>query len=500
MRQWLSLILMIVLLAANGGCAGLHSHPTAAPEVPSQECAEYLARLDETTVKAGVRDASSFPVPGFPNLRTNRFLEALGERALTPGQQAQWLHLMEQLDLQARSREIANLPAAALASVSPGLASPPTRNELLAHVQSCSSALLGQDENRAAVLAALRSAARVPDEYSALARALGFFPISSIPVVLIGEHANVRMKSWYAGGLENRPIQGKLEFFGPRDQPQLSADAISKLLLASRQNPLRLPSLSEEQEHALAQSLAPIFWQDVAASYDVPGRIVHDSGRPELDPKQPTVYYYVSHAIVLDQAILQMNYVIWYAARAGKTPPWLEKGRLDGLTVRISLDTEGKPFMLDAMNNCGCYHFYVPRSGVVQGIRPTQASFSPLVPQWLPLMAAGQRLGVRVNSGWHQVERVLALGGSTRATPYELLPYASLESFRDTEGSTVSLFDARGIVRGSERPERFVLFAMGIPSIGSMRQRGHHAIDFTNPEHFDDPYLFDKHFIIEWIH
>ena len=33
---------------------------------------------------------------------------------------------------------------------------------------------------------------------------------------------------------------------------------------------------------------------------------------------------------------------------------------------------------------------------------------------------------------------------------------------------------------------------MGIVDIGSMRQRGHHAIKLVGREHFDDPDLFDE--------
>jgi hypothetical protein len=36
---------------------------------------------------------------------------------------------------------------------------------------------------------------------------------------------------------------------------------------------------------------------------------------------------------------------------------------------------------------------------------------------------------------------------------------------------------------------------MGIPSIGSMRQRGHHAILLSGRAHFDDPDLFNVNFI-----
>ena len=35
---------------------------------------------------------------------------------------------------------------------------------------------------------------------------------------------------------------------------------------------------------------------------------------------------------------------------------------------------------------------------------------------------------------------------------------------------------------------------MGIPDVGSMRQRGHHAIKLVGRAYFDDPLLFEKSF------
>jgi len=42
--------------------------------------------------------------------------------------------------------------------------------------------------------------------------------------------------------------------------------------------------------------------------------------------------------------------------------------------------------------------------------------------------------------------------------------------------------------------EPYIFFSMGIPKIGYMRQRGHHAIKMVGREHFTNPYLFDRNF------
>jgi hypothetical protein len=123
--------------------------------------------------------------------------------------------------------------------------------------------------------------------------------------------------------------------------------------------------------------------------------------------------------------------------------------------------------------------------------------FDPFVPQWLPSMLPGKRFAIQANSGWHQIERLFALEAPADAATYTLVSYDRLETLPHEGGRTESIFDADGIVKGTERVERFILFSMGIPSIGSMRQRGHHAIELIGRAHFDDPRLFDRSFVFK---
>ena len=175
----------------------------------------------------------------------------------------------------------------------------------------------------------------------------------------------------------------------------------------------------------------------------------------------------------------------------------MEWGHLDGLTVRVSLDELGKPFMVDIVNDCGCYHLFAPDKDRVDRIITRPFKFDPFVPQWLPHVGPGERLGVRLNSGWHQVQRLIAAKDFLEPIPYELMPYDILEALPREEGHTASIFDSRGMAKCSKRSERFILFSMGIPQIGSMRQRGHHAIELIGRAQFDDPDLFDKSFVFK---
>jgi len=265
----------------------------------------------------------------------------------------------------------------------------------------------------------------------------------------------------------------------------------------SRKNPLSIPLLRGPAEKRLLWFFAPIILQDVAGPYDQPGSLAWKNGRAEVDATKPTVYYYFSHAFLKGEPILQVNYVVWYSDRAGRRPPAIEKGHLDGLTIRVSLDGQGQRVMVDVMNNCGCYHLFAPEKARVKQIISQALQFDAFVPQWLPALSPGKHLGLRVSSGWHQVERLLSLEEPPEPVPYDLVPYEVLEALPHEDGRKESLFDATGIAKGSERTERIILFSMGIPDIGSMRQRGHHAIELIGRVHFDDPLLFDQNFLFK---
>jgi hypothetical protein len=328
-------------------------------------------------------------------------------------------------------------------------------------------------------------------------RAIGLYPLAAIPVAILTDASRRRVRSWFETSLEDLPVDGQLRSFTPENRFFLTREEIQAIMDASKENALRVPLPDENLGKKLVEHFAPVFVQDVAAPYDRVGRVVWERDCPDVDQEKPTVYYYFSNALLKGKPILQINYVIWYSKRAGPRAPSIERGHLDGLTLRVSLDEQGNLFMVDMMNDCGCYHFFSPQKERVVHIVSKPLRFDPFVPQWLPNIPPGQRLGVRLNSGWHQAQRLIAAGDFPEPIPYELVPYDVLEVLPREEGRTESIFDAKGIAKCSERIERFILFSMGIPKIGSMRQRGHQAIELIGRAQFDDPTLLDESFIFK---
>ena len=117
------------------------------------------------------------------------------------------------------------------------------------------------------------------------------------------------------------------------------------------------------------------------------------------------------------------------------------------------------------------------------------------VPAALPATERGQRLAVRLASATHHVTGIAA-PSVLPTRRYELRDENELRSLPLPGGGSRSLYAADGLVRGTERAERFLFWPMGIASAGAMRQWSHHATAFVGRRHFDDPNLLDNRFLL----
>lgn len=462
----------------------------SAPDTPS-ECELVISRVDTAISRADVSDTAVFPVRGHPYLRSNRFLAAIADRLTTEDAQDAWLEHLHRLDQKARTKELTVLDADRMKTLARGLSEPPDRSILTDRVINCTDRLFRRSLGRPGFAEAVSEAIHSPSEYSDWRRVVGLYPLVSLPVIDVSNRVFNAFKERHQQPPEALPVAG--ERIAYVHGPPTDIDPTHGFRPANRDR-LGLPQISEADVLNLAAYFAPVLIQDTVAAYDRIGRVEWSDGKIVVNPSEPTGYYYVSYGFLNAQPAFQLNYSFWYPARSGPNAPWFEHGRLDGITVRISLDADGRPFMMDIMNNCGCYHFFVPDRSRVAEVRNPDWGPETLVPSWLPEAFPEQRVLLYVNSGWHQVDHIAAGEPSETSRAYTLRPYEELEMLPRTNGERKSLFNADGIARGSGRIEPLFFFSMGIPSVGSMRQRGHHAIKLVGKDHFDDPGLFNRWF------
>jgi len=496
MRRFFYILIWTAILASLSACVPALQKTRTPVEGRPAEAVGFFTTLDAAVNDHGVRAASAFPVDGFPYLRTNRFLGHLAGRELGPDAGSRWIAAMRRLDREGRRQEIRNLPDAVVVALTGFYDPADARSSLQRRVEDFGVQLERYDRSQAGVMDALRSAARAPSEYSTAMRVFGLYPLFVVPFGIGTEHAYFRFRQWHAAAPEELPVDGSLTMFVPENTGGRSRDAALQMLRNRNSNALGFPELSPQQETQLIEAFAPVIVQDVAADHDRPGTVQWRDGTVRVETGVPVVYHYITHSYMGNEPVVQLNYAFWYTARAGRRPPSYEKGPLDGITVRINLDPSGRADLVDIMNNCGCYYLIVPRRDRIEKITPTFSGLYPFVPAYLPEKFPDQPLTLRIISGWHQVERVSAAAPpDTPSVTYRLLPYDRLESLPRADGSRASVFTAKGIMKDSERIEPYIFFSMGIPKIGYMRQRGHHAVELVGRAHFTDPDIYNRYFV-----
>ncbi len=495
------LFTLLVLTIGVISCTHVHPSSVSRPQYRSDGAEHFFSYLNKAIEKSGGHNAYYHTVPGFPYLRTTRFLASLKAELNSPIKKKIWLRWLMEAGSRARESEIGNLPASALRDISALLNEPMDKQSLINKAEAFSKTMMQTDLKEPTYFDTLKAVVSYPDEYSSFTKIIGLYPITSVPVAALTIKVRKEFLEWYEGPVENLTTKGRLTAYAPITPMNPSMKKIHLIIAESRDNPFNVPVLSTDQEKLLAKAYAPNLFQDVSKNDDKIGRVEWNNDILLVNTKKPTLYYYVSHASFKGKPALQINYVSWYPSRFGPDAPLIERGRLDGLTLRITFDDAGEPVMVDGMNNCGCYHFFIPNKKSLNTIIAKPMKPDPFVPQFLPETFPEQRLGIRINSGWHQVQRIITSQPPQDSVSYELAPYHVLESLPRLNGARThpheSIFDSKGIVKGSGRIEPILLFSMGIHDIGSMRQRGHHAVSFFENSHFDDPDFIGNNFIFK---
>jgi hypothetical protein len=534
---WLGLSLVLLVAIACTGCASLAPPPpldktTANPELLA--CTEWYAALDAETDGAGVRDAGAVRVPGFAHLRVDRFTAALagtlgsdGNRSETQTAQAALLQRLQQLDLQARSFEIANLPS----QVHMRLAHSPKTETLgatsaaqstamlLKRTQTCAARLTDHDTTSPERMAALLQRLNVPDDYITAYRVAGVYALSRYPFA-----AGVRkMEAERVAVLATASPPGsgstRLRYAPPQPITTTTASLtyaqISRMLAPAPNDPLQVPAPSAADLERLYAQFAPRFEIDTASNDDLPGTLVWRGGQPSnaqptlaLDTAAPALYRQVAYTRYQGRNLLQLVYTLWFAARPpapGSTFDILA-GPLDGVVWRVTLAPDGTPLLYDSMHPCGCYHLFFPTPAAQPKPAPEAGIEWAFVPTALPAVGAQDRVTLRIAARTHYVDRVsvgpvagvarIAGGTATQSTtPYAWRDYHSLRSLPvGSSSENRSAFNPKGFIDGTDRPERWLFWPMGIERAGSMRQWGKHATAFVGRRHFDDATLLEQRF------
>ena len=313
-----------------------------------------------------------------------------------------------------------------------------------------------------------------PDnDYSRLARVAGLYPLASIPfrlgVVkeqrqLAKEWGQVRGKDWY------------------QYQPAVRANAKSETVSKSS---------------ALLERHAPVWLVDSATQANLPGVPFWQGEKLSVNTQRPTTYAFLSEARWNQQPVTQLNYVIWFTERPPlKRLDWVA-GQHDAVVFRVNLNQQNEVLAYDSIHLCGCwYRLFLPEG------RPFRSNNSywrePVLMQRVRLPTkSNSSMAIYLQADTHQIQHIQPVADIAKTTQvvtvksYQLAPFSQL--LKLSTGSGIRpVFNRQGYVAGSERPERWLFWPMGVKNPGALRRFGDHAISFVGRRYFDDPYLLEK--------
>jgi hypothetical protein len=484
-----------------GGCALVPAErnaprpDTAAPL--GARCDRAYAALDRAVADAGVGDAMTARVDGFPWLRVDRFLASYRDPAPEGAAFGQWVDGMARFDREARAAEIANLPVASTQTLRVELTAQGFGDLMpLPLLEGCANVLRERDLASADAKARLVGKAVVPDAYETWMRVVGLYPVAAMPFAAGVRRYEAEVHAAFATPLDQLPVAGTLRTYRPRDRAMATPAEVMAILDRSRGNPLGIPEPTIEDLDRLFATYAPMFIVDERDGDDRIGRPTwRADGVPAIDTAAPIVYTRAAYTRFGGRALLQLVYTAWFPARPPATTTDPLAGRLDGVVWRVTLAADGTPLLFDTIHACGCYHLFFPTAQLTPRAAPPSLEEGALVPQALDRVPAGARIGLRLEAGTHYVRRVLVDPAvPADATGYALAADDALRSLPLPAGGRQSLYGPDGLVPGTERGERYVFWPMGIPSAGAMRQWGWHATAFVGRRHFDEPLLIERYF------
>lgn len=444
----------------------------------TDDCKVLFQAVDHMVVGSGVRDAEASILKDFPYLRINRFYASFNNQLHTDSDYHTWIKSLVDLDEQARSIEIQNLP---------NMGQSQRVKAMLPRLNQCRQALIEAEsllfKNK------IIKQAKVPDHYISWQRMLGIYPISSLLVLAGVQDWHEEVKASYAQPLAKLPISGTLTRWSSRASRHSSLSSLEiSAILSDSEDALGIPKPSASQMEQLFQTFAPIWEIDVVDHNDKIGAPSKSDGHLSVDTQTPVEYRKLSYARYQNQTLVQLNYVIWFPARASHD---MYGGNIDGITWRVTIGPDGSIWMNDSIHNCGCYHKFYPNPMFRLRTDLSDIYFEPpLSPQLAP---SSNPVILRISHLNHYIQRVRHDSNPPSFTQISGMAYDALRNLQTPTGFQ-SMFDAQGLVSESQRGERYLLWPTGVPSPGAMRQWGNQITAFVGSRYFDQPYLIESLF------
>ncbi|WP_245823690.1 hypothetical protein [Photobacterium proteolyticum] len=435
-----------------------------------QNCAFQLVDFKRIVQQQGVQDVQHLWVPRYPHLAFDRFSLSLIPDLTSQQSKEQWLQYVARLASVQRKVEHQNLANKAGFDIE--------------HNDKCARQLTHTTLSDRQFWHQLRQyPPHIQSNYQNWQRVVGLYPISKSLATPAIDTEKKRIISGFISPLDEYTIS----YAAASTPSQLSSEEIQSWFERTRQQShLGWPLLTEYQVARLSEYYAPEFLIESASLDDKPGQVAyHSGGLPYINTSRPTLYTSHSYTRFHGQILLQLEYSLWFAHRTATSAIDPYAGQFDGLLVRLTLDSRGRPYILDSIHHCGCYHIVFALDTQLK-FAPRNTRIEAPITMHVNPRAGAATLQVTVSKGEHMMKGVRWIQNSTLSHQLNVLDYQQLRSLPLQKNQHKSLFDEQGMLMASTRLERWYLWPFGVKSPGTMRQIGHHATAFIGERHFDD--------------
>ncbi|MGF1703613.1 hypothetical protein L4D09_25295 [Photobacterium makurazakiensis] len=474
MRHIIIFFTVIMLAACANNAATISvNYPTSL-----DSCVAQLTSFKSEVKRQGVQDAQVVWDSRYPHLAFNRFSQAQLIKLNTRQDQQQWLNYTSAQAKSQRHAEYRNLID--------------KQHFDLASLDYCADKLTSHSRFDTPFWQDIKKQPPViASSYEPWLRFFGVYPLSKQVAKPAIEAEQKRILADFGHESEGYTIRYAME-----KNTSLTSIQIKKWFSNARQrSDSQWPQLTDQQISQLFNHYAPIMTIESSSVDDKPGRVEYSPNlQPLVNATAPTVYLNHSYTEFHGNIHLQLNYSVWFANRTPTSSFDPYAGKFDGVILRLTLDQQGQPLILDNIHQCGCYHMVFALQPQLKFAQLSEDIEKPLVFHKAK-PAAESRLSVTLSQGIHMIKQVQWTSNPTPARALMPLPYDALRSIPTSEGQHKSLFDQRGMLLASERLERVYLWPFGVPSPGTMRQVGHHATAFIGERHFDDANVLEALFL-----
>lgn len=491
---------LLILAMFVSACSSTH-HTVYSKDL--QSCFNHLITFKQEVKRQQVRDGQVINDKTFPYLAFDRFSQSQLQRIETENDRRQWLDYTSQLATHQRQAEFNNL-----------IINPFD----LPVLDYCADKLTEEAKHNDRVWEQInQQQISVADSYEPWLRIFGLYPLSSRVAQSSIDKEKKRILLGFSEDGFNEPdsrtrqyqiaqshiTQSQITQSFAQDRNSGRAPLISQVKIeewfndALMESTIGWPMLSDNQISRLYHYYSPLIKIENRTYDDIPGtvRYLANEQQPAVDPSKPAIYLHHSYTQLYGKTYLQLNYSLWFANRTPTSSFDPYAGKFDGVLLRLTLDHQGRPLLLDSIHHCGCYHmvFNLTDRFEFNNPRPdveTPLMFQRLVPtgssSWSVTLSHGEHMIKQL--GWYDQDPAT----EAQSQPLKPVYYDQLRQLPTSKKHSVSLFDQRGMLPSSERLESTYLWLFGIPSAGAMRQLGHHAIAFVGIRHFDEPKLFEQ--------